>query len=153
MASIVSPKKEYEAIIKSRGSGSKNENSGSGITREEYKSMTFTQMVINEAVRPANIVPGIFKKVINEGTIYVDFARYTIPANWLIMVVPSITHLSHHIYNDPLKFNPRRWEGKELHIGSKTFMACGGGSRLCVGADFAKLAMAIFLFHLVTKYK
>uniref|UniRef100_A0A0E0RG31 Cytochrome P450 n=1 Tax=Oryza rufipogon TaxID=4529 RepID=A0A0E0RG31_ORYRU len=36
---------------------------------------------------------------------------------------------------------------------SKDFMAFGGGRRLCVGADFAKLQMAIFLHCLVTKYR
>ncbi|KAL3517103.1 hypothetical protein ACH5RR_024005 [Cinchona calisaya] len=43
--------------------------------------------------------------------------------------------------------------GQELHAGSKKFMAFGGGSRLCAGADFAKLQMAIFLHHLVTNYR
>ncbi|TVU45828.1 hypothetical protein EJB05_05331, partial [Eragrostis curvula] len=37
--------------------------------------------------------------------------------------------------------------------GSKDFMAFGGGLRLCVGADFAKLQMATFLHCLVTKYR
>uniref|UniRef100_A0A2N9GKL9 Cytochrome P450 n=1 Tax=Fagus sylvatica TaxID=28930 RepID=A0A2N9GKL9_FAGSY len=43
--------------------------------------------------------------------------------------------------------------GKELHSGSKTFMAFGGGVRLCVGADFAKLQFAIFIHYLITKYR
>jgi cytochrome P450 family 26 subfamily A len=36
---------------------------------------------------------------------------------------------------------------------SKEFMAFGGGLRLCVGADFAKMQIAIFLHCLVTKYR
>lgn len=32
-------------------------------------------------------------------------------------------------------------------------MAFGGGLRLCVGADFAKLQIAVFLHCLVTKYR
>jgi cytochrome P450 len=36
---------------------------------------------------------------------------------------------------------------------SKDFMAFGGGLRLCSGADFAKLQLAIFLHCLVTKYR
>jgi hypothetical protein len=47
----------------------------------------------------------------------------------------------------------KKKKGKELHVGSKTFMAFGGGVRLCVGADFAKLVMAIFLHYFVTKYR
>uniref|UniRef100_A0A2N9G6A3 Cytochrome P450 n=1 Tax=Fagus sylvatica TaxID=28930 RepID=A0A2N9G6A3_FAGSY len=78
---------------------------------------------------------------------------YTIPAGWLVIAVPSVLHLNPDVYNDPLTFNPWRWEGKELHSGSKTFMAFGGGVRLCVGADFAKLQFAIFIHYLITKYR
>lgn len=43
--------------------------------------------------------------------------------------------------------------GRErIDFGSKTFMAFGGGARLCAGAEFARLQIAIFLHHLVTKY-
>ncbi|KAJ0080053.1 hypothetical protein Patl1_23264 [Pistacia atlantica] len=49
--------KEQEAILKGRA----DENSG--LTWEEYKSTTFTHMVINETVRLANIAPVIFRKV------------------------------------------------------------------------------------------
>ncbi|XP_062078784.1 cytochrome P450 87A3-like [Humulus lupulus] len=134
--------KEHTSIIKNR------ENKDSGITWQEYKSMTFTHMVINETMRLANIVPGIFRKVVHD----VEINGYTIPANWIVIVVPSTLHLNPDKYEDPLNFNPWRWKGKELHAGSKTFMAFGGGARLCVGAEFAKLQMAIFLHHLVTNF-
>ncbi|XP_062107269.1 cytochrome P450 87A3-like isoform X2 [Humulus lupulus] len=92
--------KEHEAIIKNRQS--KNSN----ITWQEYKSMTFTHMVINETVRLANIVPAIFRKVIKD----VEINGYTIPAGWFIMVIPSAVHLNPDIHDDPLTFNPWRWE-------------------------------------------
>ncbi|KAF3441277.1 hypothetical protein FNV43_RR15190 [Rhamnella rubrinervis] len=134
--------KEHEAILKCR------ESDDSEITWQEYKSMTFTHMVINETVRLANIVPGIFRKVVKD----VEMKGFTIPAGWVVMAVPSVLHLNPDVYENPLLFNPWRWEGKELHAGSKTFMAFGGGVRLCVGADFAKLQMAIFLHYLVIFY-
>nr|GMC50722.1 cytochrome P450 87A3-like [Ipomoea batatas] len=46
----------------------------------------------------------------------------------------------------------RQLQGQELHSASKKFMAFGGGQRLCAGADFAKLGMAILLHYLVTNY-
>lgn len=135
--------KEHEAILKARGDGD------SGLTWQEYKSMTFTHMVINETVRLANIVPGIFRKAVKD----VEMKGYTIPAGWMVMVVPAAVHLSGDKYDNPLQFNPWRWKGQELHAGSKTFMAFGGGIRLCVGADFAKLQLAILIHHMVTKYR
>lgn len=133
--------KEHQNILKNRS------EQDTGITWKEYKSMTFTHMVINETVRLANIVPGIFRRVIKD----VNLKGYTIPKGMIVMVSPSTVHLNSQKYEDPLAFNPWRWKGKELHLGSKEFMAFGGGVRLCVGADFAKLQLAIYLHYLVTK--
>lgn len=36
---------------------------------------------------------------------------------------------------------------------SKNFMAFGGGMRFCVGTDFTKVQMAVFLHCLVTKHR
>ncbi|KAG1354597.1 Cytochrome P450 87A3 [Cocos nucifera] len=137
-------KEEHEAILKNR------ENPDSGITWNEYKSMSFTFQVINETVRLANIVPGIFRKAMQD----IKIKGFTIPAGWGVMVCPPAVHLNPETYEDPLAFNPWRWKDKlELSGGSKHFMALGGGLRFCVGADFTKLQMAIFLHCLVTKWK
>ncbi|XP_027107097.1 cytochrome P450 87A3-like [Coffea arabica] len=135
-------KREHENILQMR------ETEGSAISWKEYKSMTFTHMVINETLRLANITPGILRKVVKE----VEVKGYTIPAGWTVMVCPSTVHLDPNVYENPHEFNPWRWEGKELHMGSKNFMAFAGGTRLCVGADYAKVQMSIFLHYLVTKY-
>ncbi|KAF2313239.1 hypothetical protein GH714_009936 [Hevea brasiliensis] len=134
---------EHEAILKNR------ENADSGISWKEYKSMTFTFQFINETVRLANIVPVIFRKVLRE----IQFKGYTIPAGWAVMVCPPAVHLNHKKYEDPLAFNPWRWEGPEINGASKHFMAFGGGMRFCVGTDFTKVQMAVFLHCLVTKYR
>ncbi|KAK6918429.1 Cytochrome P450 [Dillenia turbinata] len=134
--------REHEAILQNRG---KEE---SELTWKEYKSMTFTHMFINETLRLANIVPSIFRRTVTD----VELKGYTIPAGWLVAVSPPALHLDPSKYENPLEFNPWRWQGQELHSGSKNFMAFGGGVRLCVGADFAKLQVAVFLHHLVTKY-
>ncbi|KAL6322222.1 hypothetical protein AAG906_005175 [Vitis piasezkii] len=139
----ISHEKEHEEILKNR----KNEELG--ITWTEYKSMTFTHMVINETLRLGNIVPGIFRGVTKD----IEMKGTTIPAGSTVMVCPSAVHLNPAKYNDPLAFDPWRWEGQELHAGSKNFVAFGGGSRLCAGAHFAKVQVAVFLHYLVTKYR
>ncbi|WJX60331.1 hypothetical protein P8452_45554 [Trifolium repens] len=134
---------EHEAIIKRR------ENPNSGVTWQEYKSMKFTFQLITETARLANIAPGIFRKALRE----INFKGHTIPAGWAIMVCPPAVHLNPAKYQDPLAFNPSRWEGLEPNGATKHFMAFGGGMRFCVGADFAKVEMAVFLHCLVTKYR
>ncbi|KAL5552122.1 hypothetical protein UlMin_002298 [Ulmus minor] len=134
---------EHEAILKRR------ENVDSGLTWNEYKSMKFTFQFINETVRLANIAPGIFRRTLRD----IQFKGYTIPAGWAVMVCPSAVHLNPAKYEDPLAFNPWRWEGVELNGASKHFMAFGGGMRFCIGAEFSKVQMAVFLHCLVTKYR
>ncbi|KAG6781025.1 hypothetical protein POTOM_013905 [Populus tomentosa] len=51
---------EHEGILRNRV------DSNSGLTWNEYKSMKFTFQVINETVRLANIVPGIFRKALRD---------------------------------------------------------------------------------------
>ncbi|CAN1184319.1 Cytochrome P450 87A3 [Linum perenne] len=134
---------EHEAILKNR------KDADSGLTWKEYKSMTFTFQFINETVRLANIVPGIFRKVLRD----IQFKGYTIPAGWAVMVCPPAVHLNPAKYEDPLAFNPWRWEGQEINGASRNFMAFGGGMRFCVGTEFTKVQMAVFLHCLVTKYR
>ncbi|KAH7549474.1 hypothetical protein ACOSP7_025718 [Xanthoceras sorbifolium] len=134
---------EHEAILKNR------ENIDSGLTWQEYKSMTYTFQFINETVRLANIVPAIFRKALKD----IQFQGYTIPAGWAVMVCPPAVHLNPAKYEDPLAFSPSRWKGMETNGASKHFMAFGGGMRFCVGTEFTKVQMAVFLHCLVTKYR
>ncbi|KAI4343268.1 hypothetical protein MLD38_027796 [Melastoma candidum] len=136
-------REEHESILRNR------QDSNSALSWNEYKSMTFTFQVINETVRIANIVPAIFRKALQD----IPFKGYTIPAGWAVMVCPPAVHLNPAKYEDPLSFNPWRWEGQETNVASKNFMAFGGGMRFCVGTDFTKVQMAVFLHCLVTKYR
>ncbi|KAH0449240.1 hypothetical protein IEQ34_023040 [Dendrobium chrysotoxum] len=133
---------EHEAVLRNR------DEPDSQITWEEYKSMSYTQQVIKEAGRLANIVPANFRRTTK------DFAinGYIIPKDWIIMIYPPATHLNPQIHEDPLTFNPSRWKGKpESNCGEKNYLVFGGGMRYCVGAEFSKLEMAIFLHYFVTK--
>ncbi|CAD6257935.1 unnamed protein product [Miscanthus lutarioriparius] len=137
-------KEEHEAILKKR------EDRNSGITWEEYKSMTFTTQVMNEITRISNIAPGIFRKTLTD----VQVNGYTIPAGWLVMISPMVGHLNPTLFEDPLKFNPWRWTDKEKQkIQQRNWMPFGDGIRLCLGAEFAKLFISLFLQVLVPNYR
>ncbi|CAH2064744.1 unnamed protein product, partial [Thlaspi arvense] len=132
-------KREHEAILAIR------EDKEGGVTWEEYRKMTFTNMVINESLRLANMAPMMFRKAVKDveikGKIH-DSSRLD----------SDVVHLDPEIYENPFQFNPWRWEGKELRSVSKTFIVFGAGMRQCAGAEFARLQISIFLHHLVTNY-
>ncbi|KAL4308938.1 hypothetical protein GQ457_01G003960 [Hibiscus cannabinus] len=134
---------EHERILEKR------ENSSSGLVWEEYKSMTFTHYVINETLRLENVLPGMLRKVIAD--IHVD--GYTIPKGWVLLINPTAQHLDSNTYEDPLTFNPSRWENIGSNTTAKHFMPFGGGNRPCAGAEFSKVVLAVFLHVWVTKFK
>ncbi|XP_030937236.1 cytochrome P450 87A3-like isoform X1 [Quercus lobata] len=134
---------EHEAILKSR------EDANSGLTWKEYKSMTFTHNVVNESLRLASVLPGILRKTIQD----IEVNGYTIPKGWCLMVVPSAIQLNPNIYEDPLSFDPWRWQGISANVTAKNFIPFGAGMRTCAGADFSKVFMGVFLHVLVTKYR
>ncbi|CAA7017269.1 unnamed protein product [Microthlaspi erraticum] len=115
-----------------------------GLTWEDYKSMTFTQMVINESLRITSTFPTVLRVTDHD----VQVGDYTIPEGWTFMGYANV-HFNPENYDDPLVFNPWRWEGKDLGaILTKTYIPFGAGARLCVGAELAKLVMSIFIHHL-----
>ncbi|CAN8232005.1 unnamed protein product [Cochlearia groenlandica] len=130
--------REHEAIF--QGKTDKESN----LTWEDYKSMTFTQMVINESLRITSTAPTVLRIIDHD----LRVGDYTIPAGWIFMGYANI-HFNPEKYDDPFAFNPWRWKGKDLGaILSRTYIPFGAGSRLCLGAEFAKLQMAIFIHHL-----
>nr|GMD35747.1 cytochrome P450 87A3-like [Ipomoea batatas] len=85
-------------------------------TRKITSGNMINGKVINETVRLANIAPGIFRKVVQDFQIKGKL-RYTIPKGWMFMICPSSVHLSAEKYDDPLSFNPSRWNLLRLLIG------------------------------------
>eukprot|EP00249_Psilotum_nudum_P003586 c17043_g1_i1 orf=705-2117(+) len=119
--------------------------SGEKLTWEDYKSMVFTQYTINETLRLGNVVRFLHRKALQD----VTYKGCIIPKGWKVLPVFCAVHLDPDVYREPLLFNPWRWKNLSKSV---YFTPFGGGSRLCAGADLAKLEIAIFLHHLVLQY-
>ncbi|KAG6784078.1 hypothetical protein POTOM_009762 [Populus tomentosa] len=96
--------KENEEIISSR------EDKETGLTWKEYKSMTFTMHVINEALRISGGV-GILRRTkqdiqVNDSI----FTGYTFPKDWSVFLFSSAVFMNPDIYKEHLAFNPWRWK-------------------------------------------
>eukprot|EP00252_Welwitschia_mirabilis_P006379 TRINITY_DN1723_c0_g1_i2.p1 TRINITY_DN1723_c0_g1~~TRINITY_DN1723_c0_g1_i2.p1 ORF type:complete len:149 (-),score=13.34 TRINITY_DN1723_c0_g1_i2:344-790(-) len=111
--------------------------------------MTFTHCVINETLRMANIIAGVFRKSLTD----IEIKGYTIPQGWLVFPCFRAVHLDQDLYEDARTFNPWRWQKNNLG-GSygATFTPFGGGPRLCPGYELAKVEISVFLHHLVTLF-
>ncbi|KAI3898237.1 hypothetical protein MKX03_029608 [Papaver bracteatum] len=134
---------EQDKLAKTR------DNPDSPLTWDEYKSMTFMTQVIHETLRMSNMLPGMLRKVVKD----VHVNGYTIPKGWTIMLVPSAVHMNPIKFPDPHIFNPWRWSDiGGTNAPSIDYIPFGGGLRHCVGAEFSKTVMAIFIRALISKF-
>ncbi|KAJ9567281.1 hypothetical protein OSB04_003247 [Centaurea solstitialis] len=116
------------------------------VTSDEMLKMKYTMKVVDETIRLANISAIVFRTTTKD----VQYKGYTIPKGWNVMLWIRYLHTDPENFNDPLSFNPDRWDAS---ITSGTYQVFGSGSRSCIGNMLARLQLAIFLHHLSTGYK
>ncbi|KAK6135804.1 hypothetical protein DH2020_030499 [Rehmannia glutinosa] len=119
---------------------------------EDYKSMPFTQCVVNETLRVANIISGVFRRAMTDVTIK---DGYTIPKGWKVFASLRAVHMDHRHFKDARTFNPWRWQNNSGTTGSSSvnvFTPFGGGPRRCPGAELARVELSVFLHRLVTQF-
>ncbi|KAK1306028.1 Cytochrome P450 90A1 [Acorus calamus] len=140
---LVLLKEEHEGIRAKK-------KEGEALEWSDYKSMPFTQCVINETLRVANIISGVFRRAVAD----VHLKGYTIPKGWKVFASFRAVHLDSDHYKDARTFNPWRWQESVMtptsNQGSGTFMPFGGGPRLCPGYELARVEISVFLHYLVT---
>ncbi|KAL6541617.1 hypothetical protein OROGR_011103 [Orobanche gracilis] len=117
---------------------------------EDYKSMPFTQCVVNETLRVANIISGVFRRAMQDVTI----KGYIIPKGWKVFASLRAVHMDHQHFKDARTFNPWRWQNcSGTSNGSvNVFTPFGGGPRRCPGAELARVELSVFLHRLVTQF-
>ncbi|KAH1055455.1 hypothetical protein J1N35_033520 [Gossypium stocksii] len=139
------------AQLKEEHDGIRLKKSGSeGLQWIDYKSMPFTQCVINETLRVANIISGVFRRTVTD----VNIKGYTIPKGWKVFASFRAVHLDHDHFKDARTFNPWRWKNNNLgtSCSGNFYTPFGGGPRLCPGYELARVEISVFLHHLVTQF-
>ncbi|KAL8161023.1 hypothetical protein V2J09_012512 [Rumex salicifolius] len=119
------------------------------LTWSDCKSMPFTQCVVNETLRVANIISGIFRRTTSD----VQFGEYTIPKGSKVFASFRAVHMNEDYFKDARTFNPWRWQSENGAIcPPSVYTPFGGGSRLCPGFELARVSMSVFLHHLISRF-
>ncbi|KAE8010552.1 hypothetical protein FH972_006917 [Carpinus fangiana] len=115
----------------------------------DYMSLRFTQNVISETLRMANIINGVWRKALKD----VEIRGYSIPQGWCVLASFISVHMDEDNYENPHQFDPWRWEKIGAAVNNNCFTPFGGGQRLCPGLELSRLELSVFLHHLVTSYR
>lgn len=63
-----------------------------------------------------------------------------------------MTQMEDSIYKNPTIFDPARFEKNAPSTPPYSFVAFGGGPRMCPGIEFAKMETLSMINHLVTQF-
>ncbi|KAG2682222.1 hypothetical protein I3760_11G182400 [Carya illinoinensis] len=125
----------------------KSKPSGEFLTWEDLAKMKYTWSVAMETLRMVPPVFGGFRTALKD----IEFGGYLIPKGWQIFWTTPITHMDSSIFPEPSKFDPSRFENQSVLPYS--FVAFGGGPRICPGYEFARIETLVTIHHLVTQFK
>ncbi|KAL0861860.1 hypothetical protein Bca101_040978 [Brassica carinata] len=123
-------------------------NKGEGeyhLTVEDVKKMKYSWQVVRETMRLSPPIFGSFRKAVVD----INYGGFTIPKGWKILWTTFGTHYNPEIFEDPMSFNPSRFDKP---VQAYTYLPFGGGPRLCAGHPLAKVSILVFLHFVVTRY-
>jgi cytochrome P450 len=120
---------------------------GALLNWDDTRKMKYTWQAIQEAMRLQPIVQMSFRELLQE----FEYGGFTIPKGWRLFWHVGRSHMSPEFFPNPKTFDPSRFGG--TGPPPFTYLAFGGGPHSCLGIEFARTKMVVFLHHLVLNYE
>ncbi|XP_076906955.1 beta-amyrin 28-monooxygenase-like isoform X1 [Bidens hawaiensis] len=137
----------YDKISKEQLEISKGKEAGELLKWENIQNMKYSWNVVSEVMRRTPPIIGAYREALKN----IEYAGYTIPKGWKIHWSASSTHAHKDNFEDPTRFDPSRFDGSGPT--PFTYVPFGGGPRMCLGKEFARLEVLAFLHNIVTNFK
>ncbi|XP_056637469.1 probable cytochrome P450 4aa1 [Diorhabda sublineata] len=116
----------------------------------DINGMKYLEQVIKESLRLSPVVPMI-NRVLTEDVMFDDLL---LPQGTLIGLSPYITHRLPHVFPEPQKFDPNRFEESKLeNMHPYAFLPFSLGPRNCIGYKFALIEIKTIIYYLLQKYE
>lgn len=103
-------------------------------TMDDVQHLSYTRMILAESIRmypPAWIIG-------REALADYHVGDYVFPAGIGLTVSPFVVHHDERWFPNAYQFNPERWTAEQIAQRPKwSYIPFGGGSRICIGEQFA----------------
>ncbi|KAI3461906.1 hypothetical protein Pfo_018569 [Paulownia fortunei] len=130
----------YEEVLRANEIAS-SKATGEFLQWEDIQKMRYSWNVVSETMRLTPPVIGSFREAVAD----------IHSKGWKLYWSPSLTHRDPSFFPDHLKFDPSRFEATGPTPFS--YVPFGGGPRICLGQEFARVEILIFLHHVITRFR
>ncbi|KAK1279604.1 Cytochrome P450 [Acorus gramineus] len=140
----------YDKVLREQEGIAKNKAPGERLTWEDLSKMKYTWRVAMEVSRIVPPAFGSMRRVLKD----IEYKGYQIPKGWQIFWAATVTQMDEHIFPEPTKFDPSRFESQSpCPPPPFSYIPFGGGPRICPGYEFAKCETLVVIHHVVTGFK
>ncbi len=140
---------QHPAVL-SRLRAEQDQAAGGPLTTAALEQLPYLDQVIREVLRVMPPVGGGFRKIIAP----CEFDGYQLPLGWNAMYQVRGPHRDPAIFPHPERFDPERFAPERAEDRSQRFsyIPFGGGPRVCLGMEFARLELAVMGALLLREY-
>jgi cytochrome P450 len=116
---------------------------------KQLSQMTNFLKEIERMYNPSGVA--VFRGVVKS----LEYGGYRIPVGWNVIVAQAITHYLPEIYSHPQQFDPDRFASprEEDKKYPYSLIGFGGGEHVCIGMEFGKMQMKLFLSELLRQHE
>ena len=119
-------------------------------TYDDLAALPYTRMVLAESMRLYPPAWAIGRRAIEP----FEARGYTIPARSVVLMSQYITHRDPRFFPDPERFDPERWTPEAQATRPKfSYFPFGGGTRVCIGEQFAWMEGILLVATLAQRWK
>ncbi|KAI7734878.1 hypothetical protein M8C21_002732 [Ambrosia artemisiifolia] len=143
---LANNKSIYKTIVQEHQVISRNKATTEALTWEDITKMKYSWKVATELMRihpPATL---IFRRAQQD----IEYGGFIIPKGWQVLISTTMTHMDDNIFKDPTIFDPTRFDKQAPPPFS--YVAFGGGPRMCPGIELAKIEALAMIHRLVTTF-
>jgi cytochrome P450 len=125
--------------------------SGRAPTYDDLEKLSYTRMVIDEAMRlypPAPILTGRVARDLDE------VCGRPIEKGMEIIILPWVLHRHRTLWDDPDRFDPERFSRERSATRPRfAYLPFGGGPRICIGAQLALTEVSLLVATMAQRYR
>lgn len=117
---------------------------------DDLASLPYTRMILAESMRLYPPAWAVGRRAIDD----FEAGGYQIPARSMVLMSQYIMHRDPRFHPDPERFDPERWRPEAAAARPKfSYFPFGGGTRICIGEQFAWMEGILILATIARKWR